>query len=169
MNKKIFSGLLALVFMLSATGLVFAWSTTGGDGGNYGALQEVAIFFNNSGAQLGSGFSVVLDRTGTGVTAGSTLGSYVTTTTAADSIEAIGVVQTGYVCPDQTACPIVTKGPVECRSLDLSDAVTTGVAVGTATTAGRCGGGTNLGTALEAGNGADQDMIWIWVQPTGAD
>lgn len=166
--KKLFS-LSALLFAASMafSSAVFAWGTTGGDGSNYGQLQETAVFFNNSGVKLVHGNAVVLDLDGTGVTAGTTLGAYVERTTSADSVLAVGVVKHPSV--DQTPVIVVTKGPIDTLAQDSSDAVTSGSAVGTATTPGTIGGGTNLGIALEAGAGTDGDYLFVWVDPTGAD
>ncbi len=162
----LFALLIALVFAFS--GVVFA-----GDGSNYRQLQETAVFFNNYGAALSAGQAVVLDTAGTGVTAGTTLGAYITVLSGtADSVLVVGVVsEQQTTCADQTPCIIVTKGPVDTLSLDSSDAITINTAVGTSGSAGYgyIGGGTNLGVALEAGDGTDTGKTIIWVNPTGAD
>ena len=168
MSKKLFSlTALLFAFVLAFNGAAFGWGTAGGDGSNYGQLQETAVFFNNAGTRLVHGNAVVLDLDGTGVTAGTTLGAYVERTTSADSVLAVGVVK--VASDDQTPVIVVTKGPIDTLAQDSSDAVTSGAAVGTATTAGTIGGGTNLGIALEAGAGTDGDYLFIWVDPTGAD
>lgn len=172
-SKKFFSALLAIVFgaaILINPSRVFGWGSAGSDGKNYRSLQEVGVFFNNSGSTLSAGDVVILDTAGTGVTAGTTLGAYVTTTTSADSVLALGVVLSTSAA-DQTPVAVITKGPADTFCLDNADAVTVNTAVGTATTAGRCGGGTNLGIALEAGDGqnAQPGGMVIWISPTGAD
>ena len=172
MSKFLTSSLLGVSLVFALTGLAFAWGNPGGDGSSYNQIQEKIVVFNNSGGTLVSGQVVVLDRTGTGVTAGTTLGAYVTTTTSADSIEVVGVLDRGTTCPNQTPCTVITKGPAEVWCQDTGDAVSTGSAVGTTgsgSIAGRCGGGSKLGTALEAGSGSDGDLIWIWVNPTNGD
>lgn len=171
MSKKLFSiAALLFAFVLAFDGVVFGWGAASGDGSNYGQLQETAVFFNNSGARLVHGEAVVLDLDGTGVTAGTTLGAYVEMlTNSADSILAVGCVK--YASDDQTPVVVVTKGPIDALAADSSDAVTSGSAVGTSGAGGRgmIGGGTNLGIALEAGSGSDNDYLFIWADPTGAD
>ena len=164
-------GLLIVAMLATSAGPVFAWGSSGGDGSRYDQIQEKAVFFNNSGSTLSSGSVVILDVSGTGVTRNTTLGGYITTTTAADSVMVVGVTSESS-CADQTPCVVVTKGPALTTCQDSTDAVTASTAVGTTATAGRCGGGTNLGIALEAsGDTAASDFsnIWIWVDPTGAD
>ena len=154
--------------MFLVSGVAFGWGSQGGDGSNYRQLQETAVFYNNSGVRLYHGDAVILDSTGT---ADTTLGSYVTYSSAADSVLAVGVVVQG----GQIGQPVVvcTKGPAMARVDDSSDAVTTLTAVGTCTSSGatnhNVGGGSNLGIALEAGDGTNNDEIIIWVDPTGAD
>ena len=161
--------ILALLFVgiLTINGVAFGWGSTGGDGSDYGQLQETAVFFNNSGVKVVHGNPVVLDLDGTGVTAGTTLGSYVERINGADSILAVGVVK--HPSLNQTPVVVVTKGPIDTLAADSSDAVTSGSAVGTSTRPGEIGGGTNLGIALEAGAGTDGDYLFVWVDPTGAD
>src|SRR3990167_1493461 len=130
--KKLMS-LVALLFALGLAfnGACFAWGTSGGDGSNYGQLQETAVFFNNSGAKLVHGQAVVFDLDGTGVTAGTTLGAYVETVSqSADSVLVVGVVKVAAL--DQTPVIVVTKGPIDTLAADSSDAITSGAAVGTA-------------------------------------
>lgn len=167
MNKKFMSLALLFALVLAFSGVCFA-----GDGSNYRQLQETAVFFNNSGYTLSAGSVVILDTAGTGVTAGTTLGSYVTVVDGADSILAVGVVVEGFDSADQTPVVVVTKGPVDTLAYDSSDAVTINTAVGTtATGTGHhfCGGGTDLGIALEAGDGTDTGKLIVWVAPTGAN
>ena len=185
--RKLFTSLAILLFVCVAiSGIAVtnahAWGSASGDGGDYHQLQETAIFFNNSGTTLSQGDVVVLDVDGTNVTTGTDLGSYVTTTAQeddshyeADSVLAVGVVLSSSVA-DQHPVVVVTKGPALTTAADSTDAVTEFAAVGTITsdhalTAGGpyCGGGTNLGIALEAGDGTDGDQIIVWVDPTGAD
>ncbi len=169
MIKKLFS-LTTLLFalVLAFNGVAFGWGTTSGDGSDYGQLQETAVFFNNSGVKLVHGTGVVLDLDGTGVTAGTTLGAYVETVNTADSILAVGVVK--IASEDQTPVVVVTKGPIDTRAYDSTDAVSSGSAVGTTTgIKGLVGGGTDLGIALEAGDGTNDSYIYIWVDPTGAN
>lgn len=144
----------------------------GGDGSYYGALQETGVFFNNSGTTLSAGQVVVLDTNGTGVAAETTLGSYVETVSGADSVLVVGVVKSRSSA-DQTPVVVVTEGPVDTQCADAADAVTINTAVGTSAgvgnAVGTCGGGTNLGIALEAGDGTDGGKLFVWVAPTGGD
>ena len=166
--KHLFLALLLICGLALQTNRVFALGT-GGDGTDYLALQDVTVFFNNSGGTLTAGDVVILDTAGTGVTAGTTLGSYITSVAGTDSVLAIGVVKSTSVA-DQRPIAVVTYGPVDTFCDDANDAVTINAAVGTSSVNDKsCGGGTNLGIALEAGSGTDVDKIIVWVAPTGAD
>src|SRR3990167_2286523 len=178
--KNIRQYALLLIFLLISgayVNKVFGWGSAGGDGQHYQQIQETAVFFNNSGASLTLGDVVLLDTAGVGVSTGTTLGSYVVpnnpvlpgVNVVLDSVMAVGVVR--HTCADQRPCVIVTKGPALTTCNDSSDAVANKTAVGTSLlqTWGRCGGGTNLGIAMEAGDGTDGDQLIIWVAPTGAD
>ena|SRR3990167_111758 len=169
--KKLMS-LVALLFALGLAfnGACFAWGTSGGDGSNYGQLQETAVFFNNSGAKLVHGQAVVLDLDGTGVTTGTTMGAYVETLIAtADSNLAVGVVK--VAADDQTPVIVVTRGPIDALVNDSSEAIAAASTVGTggSGTTGTIGAGSNLGIALEAGAGTDGDYLYIWVCPANSD
>jgi len=167
MKKLFIFSTLLLVSILASYGVAFGWGVTGGDGSSYKQLQEIAVFYNNSGVTLYHGDVVILDSTGT---ADTTLGSYVTYSSTADSILVVGVVVQKSLA--DTPVAVCTKGPVMTRIDDLSDAVTTLTAVGTCTGSGltnhNAGGGTNLGIALEAGNGSNSDEIIVWVDPAGS-
>lgn len=158
-GKFAFTALLFLSVLLISRA-AFGWGSTGGDGSNYGALQETAVFYNNSDTQLLAGNVVVIDRSATATT---TLGAYVTRTIVPDSIEVMGIVKTESA--NDTPVVVVTRGPIQARALDSSDPVYAGTAVGTSTTAGYIGGGKRTGFALEAGDGTDTDELWIWVDP----
>ena len=170
--------LLTLALLLSAgifafNGTAYGWGTTGGDGSRYTQLQETAVFFNNSGGTLTAGDVVVLDTTGTGVSSGSTLGGYVTTTTTADNTLTVGVVKSVSV-GDQKPVAVVTRGPVgaNCDNANGTQ-VNVSVAVGTYTTAKTCDSGTNLGVALAGGDITNALVsgvkTWIWVQGIGTE
>ena len=175
--KKLFliaALLLASIFVNNNS--VFALQASG-DGSRFAALQETAVFFNNSGQTLSAGQVVILDTAGTGVAADTTLGSYVRLTASADSVLVVGVVKSTTAL-DQTPVVVVTEGPVDTQCADSGDAVTINTAVGTTTIGpdggvsgigGLCGGGTNLGIALEAGSGTDSAKLYVWVSPTGGD
>src|SRR3990167_2257617 len=177
MRKYLSLAILLSVFAFSGISTnAYGWGSASGDGSDYRQLQETAIFFNNSGATLSAGDVVVLDVDGEGVSTGTTLGSYVTTTEqeadthyGADSVLAVGVVLSTSVA-DQRPVAIVTKGPALTTCDDSTDAVTEFTAVGTQSytaNSAACGGGTNLGISLEAGAGTDSDSLIIWVDPTG--
>ena len=175
MKKFIFLFALLLVLSVSRTELVFGWGAAGSDGSNYKALQETAVFFNNSGATLTQGMVVKLDIGGAGVATDTTLGSYVDITQSggaggqADNRLAVGVVLSTSVA-DQMPIVVVTKGPALTTIDDADDAVSAAGGVGTSgDTHGRAGGGSELGIALEAGDGTDGDQIIVWVNPSGAD
>lgn len=168
MKKSLFLSALLFALVFAFNGVAIA-----GSGQNYRELQDIKVFFNNSGRTMSAGDVVILDTTGTGVTQASTLGAYVTTGSGADSVLVVGVVPEMITSAlDQTPVPIVVEGPVDTRCLDAADAVTINTAVGTGLGGGvygACGGGTNLGIALEAGAGTDGDTLMVWVAPTGAD
>lgn len=170
--------LFACVVAISSLAIkeVYGWGAATGDASNYRQLQETAVFFNNSGVTLVEGDVVILDVDGAGVTTGTTLGAYVTRTNVAnasralaDNILVMGVVRSTSVA-NQRPIVVVTKGPALTTADDSSDVVSNFTAVGTSgSNTERAGGGTNLGIALEAGDGTDDDQIIIWVAPTGAD
>ncbi len=166
--KNLFRSFAAFALVLLVAGPAFAWGAAGGDGARYGQVQETAVFLNNSGSTLTSGTVVVLDTT---ATAGSTLGSYMTTTNSADSIIVLGVLKSSSVINGAPGV-VVTRGPIDTLYAGATDnSVAAGAAVGTANgVTGQVGSGTNLGVALEATTGAsDYGLIWIWVNPTNGD
>lgn len=174
MKKLFLIAALLLAGVLGFGNAAFSMGTGSGDGTYYAMNQETAVFLNNSGETMSAGQVVILDSTGT---AGSTLGSYVTLTSSADSILVVGVVKSTSSLTG-TPVVVVTKGPIDTQCADSGDAVTTVTAVGASpvgaggsTTNGKglCGGGTNLGIALEAGDGTDSGKLFVWVSPTGAD
>ena len=173
MKKLFILSTLLFVSILAISGVAFGWGVTGGDGTRYRQLQEIAIFYNDSDRTLYHGDVVILDVTDG--TANSTLGSYVTYASGADSILVVGVAAelstSGY--PNDGPVAVVTKGPALVRIDDAADAVSASTAIGTSGSSGaensNAGGGSNLGIALEAGNGTNADEIIAWIDPTGAD
>lgn len=168
--KKLLS-LTALLFaaVLAFSGVAFGWGSSGGDGSNYRALQETAVFYNHSGATLTTGQAVILDASSDDITTGSTLGAYVTTTVIADYVPVVGVVAEGSFI-DESPVVVITKGPAYARAADGTDNLTGYIGVGTTaigTSKGYVGGGTHLGYCLENGDGTDGHLQMIWVQPTG--
>ncbi|KKN70052.1 hypothetical protein LCGC14_0434990 [marine sediment metagenome] len=179
--KKLLSILLIPLLVFAFSGIAFGWGSTGGDGERYTQIQETAVFFNNTASAAYSDFTVyhgqavILDLDGSDVSSGTTLGAYVEKPgengSDADSILVVGVAQGGTTSGWLVSRPIVviTKGAALTQVSDLTDAITSGSAVGTAVTGGgNVGGGTNLGIALEAGDGTDADEIIIWVAPAGS-
>lgn len=180
MSKRLFS-LAALLFasVLAFSGVAFGWGSTGGDGSDYGQLQETAVFFNNSGKKMVHGQAVVLDLDSTAsttdpvksaITAGTTMGAFVETLiAAADSDLAVGVVKVASA--NQTPVIVVTRGPIDTLVQDATEGISAGSQVGTAGsgTTGLVGVGTNLGVALEAGDGTNGSYLYIWVSPSNSD
>lgn len=149
------------------------------------------FFFNNSGAALTSGSVVIFDVSGTGVnvttnTTGrpsasrnevdvaggdgdvTNVGTYITTTTTADNELVAGVVDDDS-CADQAYCRTQVRGPRLVQCQDATDAVGSGTSVGTSGVASQCGDAANdadgnLGVALEAGDGFDGDLIYVWIE-----
>ena len=151
------------------------------------------LFFNNSGSAQTSGTAVVRDRTGTGVNVGVTgslttvptsagrndidvdgtdgevtnIGTYITTTTSADNVEFVGIVDDDS-CADQSYCRVQVSGPRSARANCAADAITSGSEVGTSTTAGALGGGAGAGVALSACRDASQNTVglfWLSIDP----
>lgn len=158
--KKLFM-FLAMV-MLSA--VVYAESSTiGGKGTNYREQVVNVIMYNNSGAEVSENSVVILDNSGT---AGTTLGSYFTTATAADSVyvcgvtdQTIGIGQSGRV---------TVRGP---HKVYMAKPAAAGVTVGTCADAGVATPNTStsnlsgkLGYTLQA-NLSDDVETYIWVAP----
>lgn len=178
--KKLLSILLVPLFVFTFSGTVFGWGSTGGDGSDYRQLQETAVFYNNTAAGAHSDYSVyhgqavILDTDGSDVSSGTTMGAYIEKPASgsgnADSVLVVGVAA-GSGGPWLVSRPIVvvTKGPALVQVEDLSDAIAAGDSVGCGDILGEgsIGEGTNLGIALEAGDGTDGDEIIIWVSPTG--
>ncbi len=185
MKHKLFAISTLLLFcVLLFSGVVYSWSTTGGDGTRYAQIRETGVFFNNSGNIMVEGQIVTIDtRTVVSGTVGlsgyaaivvadSTMGSYITTTTTADASGIVGVVLS-TTCANQSSCVVVTKGAADTLVLDSSDPVSINQYVGTSTTRGIGGGwgdafgnGTGtLGMALEAGDGTDTGKVFVFVNP----
>jgi hypothetical protein len=166
--KKILFIIPFLVFAIN--GIAFGWGTTGGDGTTYGQLQETAVFYNNTGEKIYSGWACTIDTTATAAT---TLGAYVNCVDAADSRYVVGVAK--YTAVTGGPVVVITRGPALVESADSTDALTAGSSVGTTTLTsgggsseadaigGFVGGGAELGVAMENGDGTDHDEIWIWV------
>lgn len=183
--KKILSILIAIPLVISLTsGIVFGWGSAGSNEGRYRAIQETAVFYNNTSSTNNPttqtayhGQAMIIDTDGTGVSSGTTLGGYVELPApgagAADSVLVVGVVAEASTNGFSAGGPVilVTKGAALCQITDSSDAVTGGSAVGCGDTigAGNIGDGSNLGIALEDGDGTDSDEIICWIDPTGAD
>lgn len=164
--KKLFSlSILLIVSIFMVSGIAFGWGS--GDGSDYGQLQETAVFYNNSGVRLIHGMAVILDTSGTAAT---TLGAYVTVGAAsADSNYVVGVVK--EAADIGMPVVVVTRGPIDTLVQDSSEAISAGSQVGTAGSGekGAVGVGTNLGVALEAGDGTDGSYLYIWVSPSNSD
>ena len=86
--KKIFFIVLSALLLLGITQAWAEMSPSAVSGTSYLDNQVYTIMYNNSGTNIAKNAVVILDTTGT---AGSTLGSYITTTTSAGSQYVIGV------------------------------------------------------------------------------
>lgn len=163
MRRKlsVLSILLFAVFAFGRIGL--PWSTSGGDGQDFHAIRETAVFINNSGSAIVSGSVVILDTSATGVN----LGSYVTTTTGDDDDLAVGVTLT-VSAADGLPLVVVTKGAVDAIA-HPTDTWTAGTPVGTSGVAGQVGTGENLGIALESTSTGSSAHHRIWVAPNNAN
>lgn len=165
--KRLFGPFLALALVLMFTGPAFAWGP-GGDGTRYSQLPLVVNVYNNSGSALTSGAVVVWD---TSATAGSTLGSYVTTTTTADNDLAAGVVFDDSIAASSSG-RIVVWGPALVNYANGTDGTAVlSTACGTTTVAGQAGNAAadsaTLGTVLETDAVAtDYHRVWIFVDPS---
>lgn len=159
---------LLIVGLFVFSGAVHPWGATGGDGTRAAAIQETAVFYNNSEFTMTEGMIVVKDNSGG--TAGTTLGAYVTITTSADASTIVGVVKSSSAAAD-TPVVVITKGPADTLVLDSSDPITISQYVGTGTTrgyGGACAGNAGagyLGQAMEVGDGTDTGRVWVWVDP----
>ena len=171
--------LAALLFAFGASAEAIEYSAQ--------SLRTIKIFRNVSGSTQPSGTPYVLQEaaTDTNIIVGefqeseTTLGMDVTTTTTADSDDAVGV-QIDPTCVDDAYCRVVTYGPVLVRWAGATDNTNTRLAdVGTTTLAGSAGSGTLLGTLLsltvtqstaggeaeEVSASTDGEARWIFVNP----
>lgn len=144
-------------------------STSTFTGDRYEEQQVMVYCYNNSGAEIQSNSAVIIDIT---ATAGTTLGTYITTTTTTDSSYVFGV--TDETISSGSVGRICVRGPhkVQFASEDTAAEDT----VGTLTPAGKVETTTTtsnkdgiLGLALAATAVTDRDygtdMWWIWVDP----
>ena len=141
-------------------------------GNSYLDNQVFTIMYNNSGSSITSNAVVALDVTGT---AGSTLGSYITTVST-DSPYVIGV--TDETIADGSTGRVCIRGPHKAWFV-MGSEPTAGQNITAATTAGRAAASTttttaagHVGVALAVTSGtythdsADgSDIWWIWVNP----
>lgn len=171
MMKKLFIVLLSALMVFGfLTQARAETSTSAYTGKRYEEQQVFVMAFNNSGSTLNTTSVVILDLSGTGVTAGATLGSYVTTTTTADSVRVFGVADESI--DDQSVGRICIRGPHQVRlvatsspsSIGIGDLITTSATAGRVaeySTADGTAGGV-LGRSLETTTNED---FWIWVNP----
>ena len=142
-------------------------STSTFTGDRFEEQQVIVMCYNNSGAEIQSNSVVILDVTGT---AGTTLGTYITTTTSTDSNYVFGV--TDETIAAGSVGRICVRGPhrVHMASTDTSAADTigtytpAGLAETTTTTTNKTG---ILGVALAEDTTAlgGDDIWWVWINP----
>ena len=140
---------------------------TGSDRGDANLI--LTAVFNDAGSELTSGSVVIWDTQAADPTDAG-LGSYVTTTTTADSNLAAGVVHQSSIL-NQGIGMICVYGPHQVLTADSTDRpVTSGDAVGTTTVAGQVGTGTGLGVLLRtSGSSVDRENEWIFINPSNAE
>lgn len=168
--RKLFLVLVSALLMLGLSVQARAEQSTSTFTGERFEEQQVFVYvYNNSGAEIQSNSAVILDITGT---AGSTLGTYITTTTVTDSSYVFGV--TDETIPTASVGKVCVRGPhiVRFASSDTAaeDTVGTYTPAGyvetTTTTSNKDG---ILGLALAVTANTDQnyglDMWWVWVNP----
>ena len=158
---------------------VWAESSATAYDATFRSQQVFVVAYNNSGGTLNRDNVVILDRNGTGVTAGTTLGSYITTTTTTDSIYVFGV--TDESIPNGTLGRVCVRGPhkaVSITSQTSSSFNTVGNILSASSTAGTYGfyttadgtAGGRLGYLINAtattDTGDASNTFWIWVEPS---
>ena len=172
MSKRflaLLTGLLCLVMSVAPAAAVNI--SAGGATGRGDSNRIFTAVYNDSGSAMTSGTVAIWD-TGTDE-AESTFGSYVTTTTTADSNLAAGVVYSDSIL-DQSFGVICVYGPIHALYANTTDGATdtAGTAIGTTTVDGQFGNGTGLGCllgAVTAGDTADRARVLIFVDPSGAE
>ena len=150
---------------------------------NYREQQCFIDCYNNSGAAISSNYVVVLDTSTTNTASGTTLGTYITTTTTPANALVVGV--TDQTIANGSVGRVCVRGPHKCYLTAAPSAA--GATVATTTTAGAgvpwtsaLPGNNQFGVALHTGvignwlstgyvaNGGGQSTdgssnYWIWV------
>ena len=160
--KKIFFIVLSALLLLGITQAWAEMSPSAVSGTSYLDNQVYTIMYNNSGTNIAKNAVVILDTTGT---AGSTLGSYITTTTSAGSQYVIGV--TDEAIATASTGRICRRGP---HLVNTATGETTGATLTTSTTAGKADTGTSTSNqygylGVNLGN-SDTNVYWVWVNPS---
>lgn len=160
----VLSALLVLGFTLQARAESSATAYTG----KRFEEQQVFVFsYNNSGAEIQSNSVVILDIS---ATAGSTLGTYITTTTNTDSSyvfgvadETIGIGEVGKICVRGPHTVWIASNDTAAEDT-LGTYTPAGKAETTTTTSNKDG---ILGVALAQDTSANggEDIWWAWINP----
>jgi hypothetical protein len=178
--RKFYIALLAALAVCAGVGSAHAGIQIGSDDQS-SANRIITTVYNDSGATLQSGAVVVWD-TGSGDPVDSAMGTWVTTTTSADSTLVAGVVSSNSI-PDQQLGEIIVYGPAYALWAATTDGATdtAGTAIGTTTVAGQFGIGSNLGVTMETSAnsdsgdlgtntaGGDFKRLLIFVNPSNGD
>lgn len=161
------SALLVLGFSLQARAESSATAYTGK---SYTEQQVFTFVYNNSGSEIQSNSVVILDNSGTDVAAGSTLGSYITTTATADSVYVFGVTDetiaagaVGRVCIRGPHLVLDTDSTHAEGTTILATSTTAGETTTYSTADGTAGG--QLGLVIEQTASEGPDYCWVWVNP----
>ena len=169
--NKLFRFLVAALFLGVAASNGYALHIS--SGGQRGDSQVITTtVFNDSGSTLTSGTVVVWDVDAADPAAEGR-GSYVTTSTSADSNLVAGVVYSDSIV-NQGEGIITIYGPAYALYANSTDGSTdtAGTAIGTTTVAGQFGNGTGLGAILHAptaGDTGDGVRVLIFVNPSNGE
>jgi hypothetical protein len=132
MKKLLLVSLVLLFAASSAYAEISAQTYSGNALQNYREQQVFTECYNGSGTDISSNFVVVLDTTATRVASGTTLGTYITTTTTAGNSLVLGV--TDEVIPNGRVGRVCVRGPHKVYMTAAPSAA--GATVATTTTAG---------------------------------
>lgn len=141
-------------------------STSTFTGDRYEEQQVWVYAFNNSGAIIQSNAVVTLDTT---ATAGTQLGTYITTSVTADDYRVFGV--TGENIGIASVGKVCVRGPKEVLDSDKTHALAAILACSTSrgetttysTSDGTTGG--YLGHVIGATSSLGEDYVWVWINP----
>lgn len=165
--------LLAICFFVSFVSVAKAEQSATGysNPGSYADQQVFVVAYNNSASSIARDNVVVLDTT---ATAGTTLGTFINTTTTTDSVYIFGV--TDEAIASGTVGRVCVRGPH--KVVYANAGPTAGDTIGTCTNnAGKAcsvttASGTDRGilgkilnTTATTGTGDASNTFWAWIQP----